>query len=157
MKNFKMCSYCQNEYDDPTNRRYHAQPVACPECGPHVELWNNKGKVTETHHNAILKLVELIKAGEITALKGIGGFHLVCDAQNDDAIIKMRERKNRIDKPFALMFPSLESVKDVCYVDNIEENEVIIRCGCVDANTTPDKALDVGSAASRAARAWRAA
>src|SRR3989339_348958 len=122
MKNFKMCSYCQNEYDDPTNRRYHAQPVACPECGPHVELWNNKGKVTETHHNAILKLVELIKAGEITALKGIGGFHLVCDAQNDDAIIKMRERKNRIDKPFALMFPSLESVKDVCYVDKIEEN-----------------------------------
>lgn len=121
MKNFNMCPDCQKEYNNPNDRRYHAQPVACPECGPHVELWNNNGSIIDTHHNAILKLVEFVRAGEISAVKGIGGFHLMCDAYNDEAIIKMRERKQRVDKPFALMFPSLESVKQVCNVNQLEE------------------------------------
>ncbi len=122
MKKFMMCSNCQSEYDDPTNRRYHAQPVACPVCGPHVELWDKDGKLIEKENDAILKLTELINAGEIIAVKGIGGFHLVCDANNDNAIRKLRERKNRIDKPFALMFPTIDSVREVCFVDKNEEN-----------------------------------
>ncbi|MBI5325270.1 MAG: carbamoyltransferase HypF [Ignavibacteriae bacterium] len=121
MKTFKMCPDCQKEYDNPNDRRYHAQPIACPVCGPHVEMWDGNGNVIESHHNAIHKLVELVKEGKIAAVKGIGGFHLVCDARGDEAVINLRERKHRIDKPFALMFPTLESIKEVCYVNQIEE------------------------------------
>ena len=121
MKSFEMCPDCQKEYDNPNDRRYHAQPIACPVCGPHVELWDSNGNVIESHHNAILKLVELVKSGKIAAVKGIGGFHLICNAQNDEAIKQLRVRKHRIDKPFALMFPSIDSVKEVCFVNQIEE------------------------------------
>ncbi|MCX7880007.1 MAG: carbamoyltransferase HypF [Ignavibacteria bacterium] len=121
MKKFQMCSKCREEYNNPNDRRYHAQPIACPECGPHVELWDREGNVLSKKHDAIEETVELIKKGKIIALKGIGGFQLLVDSYNDEAVKKLRERKHRIDKPFALMFPNLDSVYQVCNLELAEE------------------------------------
>ncbi len=121
MAGFEMCDECSREYHDPANRRFHAQPNACPNCGPHLELWDNAGRVTETHHNALLQAAEAIREGKTVALKGIGGFQLLVDARNDDAVERLRTRKHREEKPFALMYPSLEFVKQACQVSEIEE------------------------------------
>ncbi|MBI5216879.1 MAG: carbamoyltransferase HypF [Ignavibacteriae bacterium] len=121
MKNFEMCDDCRFEYNNPLDRRFHAQPNACPKCGPHLELWNEKGNILSTHHQALLQTAEAIRAGKIVALKGLGGFHLIVDARNEDAIVRLRQRKHREEKSFALMFPSLESIKEVCIVSELEE------------------------------------
>ena len=121
MKKFRMCDTCRREYEDPLNRRFHAQPNACPECGPHLELWSRKGELISDHNRALFEAVERIKAGEIAAVKGIGGFHLMADARNGEAIIRLRKRKNRPEKPFALMYPSLEKVITDCRVNPVEK------------------------------------
>jgi hydrogenase maturation protein HypF len=130
MKSFRMCPACQAEYDDPTDRRFHAQPNACPVCGPQVELWPGGGPSGSSHepprrlaqgHDALLAAAHVIRCGQIVAVKGIGGFHLLVDARNESAVRRLRERKQREEKPFALMFPSLESVKEVCEVSPLEE------------------------------------
>ncbi len=121
MKNFEMCDNCKREYNDPANRRFHAQPIACSECGPHIELWNKHGKVLAQRNEAFQKSVELIREGKIIALKGLGGFQLVVDAQNTNAVQRLRKRKRREEKPFALMFPTLNEVKKVCEVSKFEE------------------------------------
>ncbi|MDW8141799.1 MAG: Sua5/YciO/YrdC/YwlC family protein, partial [Candidatus Bipolaricaulota bacterium] len=121
MKKFPMCSDCQAEYQDPTNRRFHAQPNACPTCGPHLELWDSKGNVLAQHDDALRQTAEAIRTGQIVAVKGLGGFHLICDARNDDAVRQLRRRKHREEKPFALMYPSLELVKAHCEVSELEE------------------------------------
>ncbi|MBI5022416.1 MAG: carbamoyltransferase HypF [Ignavibacteriales bacterium] len=121
MKSFKMCDECLSEYEDPLNRRFHAQPNACPKCGPHIEFWNERGNKISDNHAAILMAVKQIEAGKIVAIKGIGGFHLMVDARNDDAVRRLRERKNREEKPFALMYPSLEMIKQDCEVSVLEE------------------------------------
>ena len=108
MKTFVMCDDCKREYEDPTDRRFHAQPIACTVCGPQLELWNETGKVIEEKNNALLSSVDKIKDGCIVALKGLGGFQLIVDATNYQAVQKLRERKHRDEKPFALMFPSIE-------------------------------------------------
>lgn len=125
MKQFKMCPECRTEYENPLDRRFHAQPNACPVCGPHVELWNSKGDFIESHYEAIMKTADAIKEGKIIALKGLGGFHLVCDAMNAEAIERLRKNKNREEKPFALMYPDLESVKRDCEVSEAEERLLI--------------------------------
>jgi hydrogenase maturation protein HypF len=121
MKIFEMCEGCRQEYENPLDRRFHAQPNACPRCGPHLELWNETGKILSTHHEALLGAVEAIRQGKVVAIKGLGGFHLVVDARNEKAVLELRERKRREEKPFALMYPSLESVKAYCEVSDLEE------------------------------------
>ena len=116
MKKFKMCEKCKEEYENPLDRRYHAQPVSCYECGPKLEFWlkeNGEWKKVdyESENDKIKALSEKIKKGYIAAVKGLGGFHLVCDATNEDAVKKLRERKRRPYKPFAMMFKNLEEVK----------------------------------------------
>jgi hydrogenase maturation protein HypF len=130
MAPFAMCSECQAEYNDPRNRRFHAQPNACPVCGPQLELLecgdvsplSKRGHVRAVQNNAaLLAAAEAIRHGQIVAVKGIGGFHLMVDARNEAAVRRLREQKHREEKPLALMFPSLERVKAVCEVSPLEE------------------------------------
>jgi hydrogenase maturation protein HypF len=121
MKKFVMCTDCRTEYENPLDRRFHAQPNACPACGPQLQLWDTGGTKIAAQHDALLQATSTIKAGKIVAVKGIGGFHLMVDARNVEAVNRLRERKHREEKPFALMFPSLEDVKKECEVDELEE------------------------------------
>ncbi|MDD5140077.1 MAG: carbamoyltransferase HypF [Verrucomicrobiales bacterium] len=121
MNQFEMCPDCRAEYQDPLNRRFHAQPNACPVCGPHLELWSPDGEAVLGGHKALLAAARAIVRGRIVAIKGIGGFHLMVDARNEAAVGRLRERKHREEKPLALMFPSLKSVKAVCEVSPLEE------------------------------------
>lgn len=120
MKHFAMCPDCRAEYENPLDRRFHAQPNACPTCGPHLELWTSDGEVMFTHGDALLAAAEAIRAGQIVAVKGLGGFHLVVDARNGDAIQTLRQHKHRPDKPFALMIPSLDMAQIYCEVSEVE-------------------------------------
>lgn len=120
MKGFTMCPDCQQEYDNPLDRRFHAQPNACPKCGPQLQLWDSQGKILAREDQALLTTVEAIRQGKIIAIKGLGGFHLVADAGNNNAIAALRQRKLRPHKPFAVMYPSLELVKQDCEVKTLE-------------------------------------
>jgi hydrogenase maturation protein HypF len=104
MAPFELCSVCQKEYDDPTNRRYHAQPVACESCGPKIALYDTNDTVLSQNDNAIKQLAGFIEKGKIVAMKGLGGFHIMCDATNEEVVAMLRQRKNRHSKPFAVMF-----------------------------------------------------
>ena len=121
MSGFIMCPECAREYHDPADRRFHAQPNACPVCGPHLELWKRDGTITAVRDAALLETADAVRRGHIVAVKGLGGFHLICDARNDAAVRELRLRKRREEKPFALMFPSLESVESFCEVSADEE------------------------------------
>ncbi|MDD5454880.1 MAG: carbamoyltransferase HypF [Candidatus Ratteibacteria bacterium] len=122
MKKFKMCKSCQSEYDNPSDRRFHAQPNACEICGPEVKLVNSLGfRVESKGIKAIEKTTKLLKEGKIVAIKGLGGFHLACDALNDKAVKTLRSRKYREDKPFALMAKDLKTIKKYCEVSPEEE------------------------------------
>ncbi len=113
---FRMCPACQREYDDPTNRRFHAQPNACWECGPRVELWNRDGERIEVRE-PIAEAAARIQAGAVVAVKDLGGFHLAVDATNATAVERLRERKRRVEKPFAIMAANLECTEQFCQVD----------------------------------------
>jgi hydrogenase maturation protein HypF len=136
MRKFTMCPQCQAEYDDPRDRRFHAQPNACPVCVPHLELWErrtgcqpvsdskkngDRRDACPTNDDALLAVAKAIREGKIVAVKGLGGFHLFVAAHNDRAVKQLRERKHREERPFALMFPSIESVKTICKVSPLEE------------------------------------
>ncbi|WP_330998182.1 carbamoyltransferase HypF [Pectinatus frisingensis] len=122
MSPFNMCESCRAEYEDPLDRRFHAQPNACAICGPHYELLNNNGKLlTRDNETLLQKTYNLIKAGKIVAIKGIGGFHLVCDAYNEVAVYKLRRRKNRFDKALAVMAGSISMVREICEINPLEE------------------------------------
>ncbi|MGC8744701.1 MAG: carbamoyltransferase HypF [Verrucomicrobiia bacterium] len=121
MRDFKMCPDCEKEYRNPNDRRYHAQPIACRVCGPHLELWDKKGNCLEKFHKAILLAVKAILGGKIVAIKGLGGFHLIVDAQNEEAVLRLRRLKHREEKPLALMFPSIDSIREACQLSEIEE------------------------------------
>lgn len=109
MKHFRMCSLCQKEYSDPLDRRYHAQPIACPTCGPQVMLLQSRSR--KEIKGGIQKAAALLRAGKILAVKGLGGFHLVCDALNSSAVEKLRMIKRRKRKPLALMASNLEVIE----------------------------------------------
>jgi hydrogenase maturation protein HypF len=121
MKKFAMCPECAREYHDPLDRRFHAQPIACTRCGPQPELWDADGKVLSRRNDALVEGAGVIRDGSILALKGIGGFQLLVDARSDAAVRRLRERKHREEKPFALMFPSLSVLGEVCEVSAAEE------------------------------------
>jgi hydrogenase maturation protein HypF len=121
MRKFQMCPECQQEYDDPLNRRFHAQPNACPKCGPSLELVNGNGNPID-YSNAIESTSQLLKAGKILAIRGLGGFHLACDATNEKAINILRIRKRRPSKPLAVMMSTLEDIEKHCLVSLEEEN-----------------------------------
>jgi len=125
MKPFAMCEECQKEYDNPLDRRYHAQPISCERCGPTLSLKDMNADVLSKNQDAIKQLAKLIKDGHIVALKGMGGFHLVCDATNDSTIKELRKRKNRPSKPFAIMFKSIEDIESTCKVDEKEKSRVL--------------------------------
>jgi hydrogenase maturation protein HypF len=116
MADFVMCEDCAAEYADPLNRRFHAQPVACPKCGPEVWLVVGGQRLAASSRDALVEVRRLLAAGKIVAVKGLGGFHLACDATNDEAVVELRRRKGRIDKPFALMAPSVGAIEQFCEV-----------------------------------------
>ncbi|MBI5824373.1 MAG: carbamoyltransferase HypF [Chloroflexi bacterium] len=123
MSGFPLCPDCEREYTDPTNRRFHAQPVACPKCGPKVWLTlDSDSSLSDALQNndAILETRRMLAEGKILAIKGLGGFHLACDATNSTAVTELRVRKLRVDKPFALMMPDLETIKQHCFVSDAE-------------------------------------
>ncbi|HSR18447.1 MAG TPA: acylphosphatase, partial [Ignavibacteriaceae bacterium] len=121
MKKFKMCDECRHEYHDPLNRRFHAQPNACHKCGPQLQLWDAYGKILAEEYYALVESAEKIKNGCIVAQKGIGGFQLIVDAANDYAVKRLRQLKSRDEKPFALMFPTLEKLKEICEISFLDE------------------------------------
>jgi hydrogenase maturation protein HypF len=120
MKCFEMCRDCREEYENPHDRRFHAQPNACPACGPQLQLWSPSGEVLSIQHDALLEAVSAVREGKIIALKGLGGFHLIADAHNPEAIETLRFRKHREEKPFALMYPSLDCIRLDCNVSQLE-------------------------------------
>ncbi len=121
MQKFVMCKSCHDEFINPNNRRYHAQPISCKNCGPQLKLIA-KGVELKIDDNAkFQKVAELLKAGELIAIKGIGGFHIVCDTTHDEAIVKLRTHKNRATKPFAIMCKNLQQIKSYSHVNKKEE------------------------------------
>jgi hydrogenase maturation protein HypF len=124
MSKFTMCVDCQSEYDDPGDLRFHAQPNACHACGPKAWLEGSDGRTVFAESLTQLDHVDaactLIQRGEILAIKGIGGFHLACDATNEEAVAKLRARKERYHKPFALMARDMNMIKDYGLVDELE-------------------------------------
>ncbi len=123
MAGFAMCAECEAEYHNPLDRRFHAQPVACPVCGP--QIWFEAGgKRTAEREEALRTAREWLKQGKIIAVKGLGGFHLACDASNPAAVDELRRRKKRSDKAFALMAFDLAAVERQCYVCG-EEKELL--------------------------------
>ncbi len=154
MKKFKMCEKCEKEYNNPLDRRYHAQPISCYECGPRLSLkwkvengeWEEESgsrkervgsrkegvekRVEERSEEVIQifkKITKFLKNGKIGAIKGLGGFHLVCDATNKEAVKKLRERKNRPYKPFAMMFKDIEQIKKYCEINEFEEKLILCK------------------------------
>jgi hydrogenase maturation protein HypF len=123
MSGFTMCERCQAEYDDPGDRRFHAQPNACPECGPSVSLVDLDGEPVTPGgaRDAVAAAAEAVNAGRILALKGIGGFHLACRADDEGAVARLRARKHREDKPFAVMPPDLASARTLVSLDAAAE------------------------------------
>ncbi len=120
MSVFEMCDRCKAEYTDVTDRRFHAQPVACPKCGPKIWLTNRKGQQLETQSNEVIReTAKLLLAGKIVAIKGIGGFHLVVNALDDQAVKRLRQRKRRDHKPFAMMCDSVEKIRRYAKVSEL--------------------------------------
>ncbi|WP_345844655.1 carbamoyltransferase HypF [Shewanella algae] len=111
MAGFALCDACRQAYEDPMDRRYHAQPVSCPKCGPELTLRGAGGEILAKREQALAQTIALIEQGKILAIKGLGGFHLICDAGNHDAVTELRRRKCRPAKPLALMMPSIEFAK----------------------------------------------
>jgi len=120
MDEFVMCKKCMAEYENPKDRRYHAQPIGCYECGPILSLYENSGVKIESK-NVIDEVVRAISDGKILAIKGIGGYHLICDATNDSAVKLLRERKKRPSKPFGVMIKDIDASKQIAYMNEKEE------------------------------------
>lgn len=135
MAKFLMCAACRAEYEDPRSRRFHAQPNACPECGPGLELVTCDSEVMaqpRTFDGSLQACSEILKEtrrqlreGGIVAIKGLGGFHLACDAENDVAVRRLRERKRRSDKPFALMARDLDAAEKICLLSDADRKALI--------------------------------
>ncbi len=124
MEKFEMCDSCKDDYKDPMNRRYHAQPISCNNCGPTLSLSTKENVITNIPKEIYLQTAQFIKDGKILAIKGIGGFHIVCDASNDTVIQKLREYKYRPSKPFAIMCKDINQIEKIVTL-NVKEKEVL--------------------------------
>ena len=120
MNCFSFCPQCRAEYENPADRRFHAEPNACPVCGPKLELRDVDGKIIPCD-DPLVKAIELIAAGNVLAIKGLGGFHLCVDATNDEAVKKLRSRKYREEKPLAIMVRDIEQAKLIAEVSDEEQ------------------------------------
>jgi hydrogenase maturation protein HypF len=125
MVDFTMCPECSREYSDPLDRRFHAQPNACSTCGPRVEFRARGSEFGVHGEEAMRKTIRLLACGGIVAVKGIGGFHIACDAMNDDAVRRLRVRKRRSNKPFAVMAPDMRGVERFCHVSKFERETLL--------------------------------
>ena len=124
MASFPMCSVCTSEYSNPTNRRFHAQPIACPDCGP--QIWFQKANGDNlAGENGLREARRYLKDGKIIAIKGLGGFHLACDATNPTAVKNLRKRKRRSEKPFALMGFDIGAIEKYCAITNPEKRMIL--------------------------------
>ncbi len=123
MASFTMCLACQREYDNPADRRFHAQPNACPVCGPQVTLREIAGALVQG--DPIPQTVSLLREGKIVAIRGVGGFHLTVDATNESAVVRLRQRKGRAEKPLALMAPNIATIEDYCEISK-RERELLL-------------------------------
>jgi len=121
MADFSMCEACRAEYENPCDRRFHAQPIACPDCGPQLALWDATGAERATRGDALRQAADLLRAGQVLALKGVGGYLLLVDAENAEAVALLRERKRRPGKPFALLYPNIEQVRRDSHLEPLEE------------------------------------
>jgi hydrogenase maturation protein HypF len=133
LQSFRMCPDCQKEYDNPRDRRFHAQPNACPVCGPQLELWNSRGQVLASGASTIsfiAQAADYLREGQVLALKGLGGFHLMVDARNEAAVQRLRDRKHRPTKPLAVMYPTLDAIRQDCCISPAEAN-------CLTATAAP--------------------
>jgi hydrogenase maturation protein HypF len=124
MGHFEMCGDCAREFHDPADRRFHAQPNACPQCGPRVRLLDGRGQEI-LDGDPISHAARLLRQGAVLAVKGLGGYHLACNALDHDAARRLRARKHREEKPFALMASDLRAVKQLCSVS--KEDEILLR------------------------------
>jgi hydrogenase maturation protein HypF len=120
MKPFALCAACEAEYENPENRRFHAEATACPACGPHLALWDTDGRAIAARDEALGAAAEALRRGLIVAIKNLGGFHLCVDARNEEAVQRLRDRKRRPGKPFALLYPSLADAEASCLIDATE-------------------------------------
>ncbi len=126
MKFFRMCKACETEYSNPCDRRYHAQPIGCHDCGPKLILLDNAGQGVSTQ-TTIETASQLLQEGKILAVKGVGGYHLMCDATNKEAIAKLRERKRRPTKPFAVMVRDMAMARELGEINDREEALLVSR------------------------------
>lgn len=121
MAGFELCAACRAEYEAESDRRFHAEPIACPTCGPSLSLWDEHGHEVAGNEMAVQQASALLEQGLIVAVKGLGGFQLWVDAQSEEAVRRLRDRKRRPEKPFAVLFPSIEAVKAYCQLSAEEE------------------------------------
>ncbi|MCP4292600.1 MAG: carbamoyltransferase HypF [bacterium] len=123
MAPFTMCAACQAEYENPRDRRFHAQPNACPECGPQV--WLEIDGERKEEPGVLAAVAKLLSDGKILAIKGLGGFHLAVDASNEEAVQRLRQRKNREAKPLAVMAPNLKAVSEIVFLDDQQSTQLL--------------------------------
>ncbi len=125
MSDFTMCEVCDAEYANPGDRRYHAQPISCFSCGPTLSLLDSEGRVMREGVESIKIICRLLLEGKSVAIKGLGGFHLVCDATDEEAVQRLRTNKQRPSKPLAVMFKDLQSIKVIAEVSEAEERLIL--------------------------------
>jgi|CXWL01.1.fsa_nt_gi hydrogenase maturation protein HypF len=121
MAGFDLCPACRTEYSTESDRRFHAEPIACPTCGPHLSLWDEGGHEISGSEDALQQAHVMLDQGLIVAVKGLGGFQLWVDAKSEEAVRRLRDRKRRPEKPFAVLFPSVDAIRDYCLLPSDEE------------------------------------
>ena len=124
MLGFILCPLCRTEYQEPRDRRFHAQPIACPSCGPVLALWDAEGATLASHDTALAGGARALADGRIVAVKGLGGFHFMCDARDGAAVARLRERKLRLGKPLALLVRDLEQARELCEVSDLAAEQL---------------------------------
>jgi hydrogenase maturation protein HypF len=151
MAPFILCHDCEQEYEAIDNRRFQAQTIACPQCGPRLQFLDGSGKLLEENHDALLAAVRQLKSGKIIALKGIGGYQLLVDAANQEATEQLRQRKHRPKKPFAIMVADLASAQKLCIISQLEQSVLTSSAAPIVLLKRREAAIDTSSICDSAA------